>query len=275
MLRLCGVIALTAVWTLIPLPLAAEPVAAPEAEQTGQQPDSSKIEESASESTGAKSEQLLRAQIKARFSSLISSEMSGRINLLKIRDGEHFGAGQVLVGFHCSLEEAQLAKAKATLEKKRKTYEVNQKLAKLNSISNLELAVSKTEEDEAQADVRVAVAVLERCTIKAPFSGKVVEVTARPHQSVNDGEPLLEIVNDKDLEIEFIAPSKALPGLKAGRAFKVTLDETQKTYSAEIIRTGGRVDPVSQTIKVYGRITQNSSELLPGMSGSIELGRVE
>lgn len=255
--------------------LVAEPVAAPEIEQTGTQPDSSRIEESVSELAGAKSEQLLRAQVKARFSSLISSEMSGRINLLKIRDGEHFTAGQVLVGFHCSLEEAQLAKAKATLEKKRKTYEVNQKLAKLNSISNLELAVSKTEEDEAQADVRVAVAVLERCTIKAPFSGKVVEVTARAHQSVNDGEPLLEIVNDKDLEIEFIAPSKALPGLKPGRTFNVTLDETKRTYSAEIIRTGGRVDPVSQTIKVYGRITQDSSDLLPGMSGSIELGRIE
>ena len=81
----------------------------------------------------------------------------------------------------------------------------------------------------------------------------------------------MEIINDKDLEIEFIAPSRALPNLKPGKAFKVTLDETKHTYNAEIIRTGGRVDPVSQTIKVYGRIIGNSPDLLPGMSGSIEL----
>ena len=229
------------------------------------------IEASDSATIEAKSDQLLRAQIKARYSTQIASEMAGRINLLKIRDGERFNAGQLLVGFHCNMEEAELSKAKATLEKKRKTHEVNQKLAKLNSISTLELAVARTEEDEAKADVKMAEAGLERCTIKAPFSGKVVEVMARAYQSVKPGDPLLEIVNDKDLEIEFIAPSRALPKLQPGSNFKVTLDETKLTYNAQIIRVGGRVDPVSQTIKVYGRIIDNSSELLPGMSGSIEL----
>ncbi|NOU20536.1 MAG: biotin/lipoyl-binding protein, partial [Methyloglobulus sp.] len=53
--------------------------------------------------------QNLRAQIKARESTQISSERSGRISQLKIRDGERFTAGQVLVSFHCSLEEAQLS----------------------------------------------------------------------------------------------------------------------------------------------------------------------
>ncbi len=234
-----------------------------------------KAEEQLSEPGGDAAGQLLRAQIKARFSTLISSEMSGRIDHLKIRDGERFNTGQLLVGFNCNMEAAELSKAKAVLEKKRKTYEVNQKLANLNSISHLELAVSKTEEEEAKADVRVAEAVLDRCEIKAPFSGKVVEVIARAYQSVKEGEPLMEIVNDKDLEIEFIAPSKDWSVLKAGKTFKVVLDETKKSYDAEIIRLGGKVDPVSQTIKVYGRIKSNSPELLPGMSGYIELSPAE
>jgi membrane fusion protein, multidrug efflux system len=240
-------------------------------EPNDKQGEITKVEDLAPEKEATNTEQLLRAQIKARESTQISSEMSGRIIQLKIRDGERFTAGQLLVGFHCSLEEAQLAKAKATLEKKRKAYEVNQKLEKLNSISTLELAVAKAEEEEAKADVRVTEAMLGRCVIKAPFSGKVVEVTARAYQSVREGDPLLEIINEKDLEVEFIAPSRALPQLKPGNTFKVTLDETAKTYKASIIRLGGRVDPVSQTIKVYGRIMDNSAELLPGMSGAIKL----
>ncbi len=223
----------------------------------------------------ANESQLMRAQVKARQSTQIASEMAGRISLLKIRDGERFSAGEILVGFHCSLEEAQLSKAKATLEKKRKTHEVNQKLENLKSISTLQLDVSRTEQDEAKADVNVAQAMLEKCVIKAPFSGKVVEVTARAHQSVRPGDPLLEIISEKDLEIEFIAPSKSLPKLKPGKIFKVNLTETSKAYDAKIIRLGGKVDPVSQTIKVYGRITGNTSEILPGMSGSIELPQSE
>ena len=51
----------------------------------------------------------------------------------------------------------------------------------------------------------------------------------------------------------------------------MTLNETNKSYQAEITRLGGKVDPVSQTIKVYGRIIDKAAELLPGMSGAVEL----
>jgi RND family efflux transporter MFP subunit len=213
----------------------------------------------------------LRAQIKARQSTQISSEMNARIDQLKLRDGDRFSEGQTLVSFHCTLEEAQLNKAKATLEKAIKTYEVKQRLEELHSIGALELAVAKAEEGEAKAETQIAQAVLSRCVIKAPFSGKVTDVTAKPYQTVKTGDPLLEILDDKELEVEFIAPSKALPELTIGRHFQVTLNETNKAYQGEITRLGGKVDPVSQTIKVYGRIMNKSTELLPGMSGAVEL----
>lgn len=212
----------------------------------------------------------LRAQLKARQSTLISSEMSARISQLKLHDGERFAAGQVLVGFHCNLEEAQLSKSQATLGKKLKTYEVNQQLEVRRSIGALELSVSKAEAEEAKADVRITQAMLDRCAIHAPFSGKVAEVIARPYQSVRPGDPLLEILDDKDLEVEFMAPSRSMPNLISGKRFRVTLDEVAKSYQAEITRIGGKVDPVSQTIKVYGRIIDKADELLPGMSGAIE-----
>ena len=213
----------------------------------------------------------LRAQIKAKENSLISSEMNARINQLKLHDGERFTEGQTLVTFNCSLEEAQLNKAKASLEKALKNYEVKQRLEELKSISALEVAVAKAEEGEARAEVQIAQAVLSRCTIKAPFSGKVTDVIAKPYQTVKMGDPLLEILNDKSLEIEFMAESKNLSSLTVGKKFQVTINETGKTHAAEITRLGGKVDPVSQTIKVYGRITDKTDELLPGMSGAINL----
>ena len=213
----------------------------------------------------------LRAQIKARQSTVISSEMNARIIHLKLRDGERFSEGETLVGFHCSLEEAQLNKAKAALEKAVKTNEVKQRLEELHSIGALELAVAKAEEGEARAELQVAQAVLSRCTIKAPFSGKVTDVAAKLYQTAKAGDSLMEILDDKNLEIEFMAPSNRLTSLAIGSHFQVTINETNKTYQAEITRLGGKVDPVSQTIKVYGRIVDKSADLLPGMSGAVEL----
>ena len=222
------------------------------------------------ESPASPTELHLRAQLKARQSTMIASEINARISQLKLHDGERFSAGQVLVGFHCTLEEAQLSKSQATLGKKIKTYEVNQQLETRRSIGALELAVSKAEAEEARADVRIAQAMVDRCVIHAPFSGKVSEVIARPYQSVRPGDPLLEILDDKDLEVEFMASSRSMPNLAPGKRFRVTLDEVAKSYQAEITRIGGKVDPVSQTVKVYGRIIDKADELLPGMSGAIE-----
>jgi hypothetical protein len=36
---------------------------------------------------------------------------------------------------------------------------------------------------------------------------------------------------------------------------------------AEITRVGGRVDPVSQTVKVFGEVRGDVAELIAGMSG--------
>jgi multidrug efflux pump subunit AcrA (membrane-fusion protein) len=62
-----------------------------------------------------------------------------------------------------------------------------------------------------------------------------------------------------------------LSWLKVGTVFKVQIEETEKTYQAKVTRLGGRVDPVSQTIRVIGEITDNAPELMAGMSGQASL----
>jgi hypothetical protein len=55
--------------------------------------------------------------------------------------------------------------------------------------------------------------------------------------------------------------------LKPGCGFAVHIEESDKTYPAVIARVGGRVDPVSQTIKVFGEIQGDANDLMAGMSG--------
>jgi hypothetical protein len=78
---------------------------------------------------------------------------------------------------------------------------------------------------------------------------------------------LLDILDNRNLEVELIAPSRWLSWLKAGYGFQIRVEETDKTYPAKVTRLGGRVDPVSQSIKVIGVISGEAPELTAGMSG--------
>ena len=69
---------------------------------------------------------------------------------------------------------------------------------------------------QASAILKAEKIRVERCTIKAPYSGRIVEVLANEYESVDADTKLLSILNDKALEIELIVPSKWLGWLKNG-----------------------------------------------------------
>jgi membrane fusion protein, multidrug efflux system len=213
----------------------------------------------------------IRAQLTPRQFTTLSSEMAARIDRITTRVGDHFQKGDVLIEFDCAVQRAQEAHARAVLTQAEKTYTIDQRLVALKSMGQLELDVAAAEVAKAKADVAASEAVTGKCTIAAPFSGVTVDQKARAFQYTTPGQALLDILDDHGLEIELIAPSRWLSWLKPGFQFQVHIDETDKTYPARITRLGGRVDPISQSIKVIGEITADAPELMAGMSGRASL----
>lgn len=211
----------------------------------------------------------IRAQLTPRRYTTVSSEIGARISKMHVSEGSSFKAGATLVSFDCSLQEAQMRKSEADLAGFDKTYAANQRLAELNSIGQVELDTSLAARNKAKADVDMARTLLKKCSIPAPYSGRVAEQRARDEQYVQAGQPLLEILDDSALELEFLVPSKWLVWLKPGARFTVKIDETGKTYPATVVRTGARIDPVSQSIKIKGQVAGRYPELLAGMSGVV------
>ena len=243
--------------TLLTVLVLAVPAAAQQLGQQPGQPDAAAVP------------QVIRAQLVPRSFTTLSSETAARLDRISHRAGEHFQKGETLVEFDCVTQRAQVAKARAVLKAAEKTYAVHKRLFDLKSMSGLDLEVSAAEIDKAKADLAIADAMQSKCVVEAPFAGVVVDQKAREFQYTTPGQPLLEIVDDKALELEFIVPSAWLRWLKTGYAFSVAVDETGKIYHAHVELLGGRVDPVSESIKVTGTIDGDAQDLMPGMSGRV------
>lgn len=215
--------------------------------------------------------QEIRAQLLPRRFTTIAAEIGAKINRLPVPEGSAFKAGQTLVSFDCSLPQAMLQKARAELGAAEKTNAANQRLAELHSVGQLELDLSRSAVSKATAEVGAQQATLAKCTIVAPFSGRIAEQKAREQQYVQPGQPLLDILDDSVLELEFLVPSLWLSTLRVGQSFQVQIDETRRSYPAKFIRIGARVDPVSQSVKVAAAIDGKFVELIAGMSGRVLL----
>jgi RND family efflux transporter MFP subunit len=213
----------------------------------------------------------IRAQLSPHRYTTIAAEIGAKINRLPVKEGGAFKAGQVLVGFDCSMQQSQLNKARAALSGAESTYKSNKRLAELGSIGKVELQVSESEVMKNRAEVASMNTLLSKCSIAAPFSGRVSEQKVREQQYVQPGQAILEIIDDSVLELEFLVPSKWLAWIKPGTKFQVSIDETRKDYPAQVQRIGAKVDPVSQSVKLVATIDGRFPELIAGMSGRINL----
>lgn len=214
-----------------------------------------------------------RAQVKAVHSALLSSKLSGKIESVRFRDGERFKKGEVLLQYDCAVASAQLAKARAAETAAVGKMRAAEALKKLNSVSATEFEEARAALLMARAEADVEKINVGRCAIKAPYDGVVGETFVEPFEYVAEGAKLLTVYDDSAFEVEMILPSQVVKHLKIGSPFLFNVEETAAVYEAEVSRVAGSVDPVSQSVKVTGRLTSPSgpekSGLLSGMSGVV------
>jgi membrane fusion protein (multidrug efflux system) len=169
----------------------------------------------------APEQQEIRAQLTPHRYTALAAEIGAKINRLPVQDGGRFKAGQLLIAFDCSLQQAQLNKAKAALTAADQSWAANKRLAELNSIGKVELNLSEAEVLKNRADVAYMQTMLGKCSISAPFSGCVTERKVQEQQYVQPGQAIMDIIDDSVLEIEFLVPSRWLAWVKPGTAFQV------------------------------------------------------
>lgn len=210
----------------------------------------------------------VRVLIVPKTETVLSGEIAGRIQSIRADIGDRFKKGEPLVVFDCEMYKAQMKKAQAELAEARKTLEVNRRLDKLGSVSQLEMATSRTRAQRAQAELALRKTQVDKCVIQAPFTGRVVQRKAQPFEYVSSGQPLLEVIDDIHLQLQLFVPSHWLKWLKPGAGFTVHIEETGQEYPAKVTTLGARLDPVSQTLEIRGEVEGEHPELLAGMSGT-------
>ncbi|MBF0133411.1 MAG: HlyD family efflux transporter periplasmic adaptor subunit [Magnetococcales bacterium] len=206
----------------------------------------------------------------AAFATL-SSRMAGTIAAMHVREGGSFARGDLLVAFDCSGPKASLAKGRADLQMAEKKHEVNRRMKELDSVSQVELALSEAMVQKARADVGIAQVFVQDCAIHAPYDGRVSQRHVQPFDGVAVGAPLLDILANGPLRVSMYVPWSWSTWLTVKTPFAIRLQEKGPEYAARVTAMGARVDPASQTLGIWGEMNAVFPELLAGMSVTARL----
>lgn len=215
----------------------------------------------------------VRGQLRAVRHTVLSSGFAGRVDAFDASVGETVAEGDALVQMDCAELQADRAAMNARERAAAARYDVNRRLAQVNNVSGLEVDLSRAELAVARAESRRVAAKMVYCTVAAPFSGVVAAKHVQAYEHVQAGEPLLDLVDNSALRVEVAVPSTWLARLRPEHPFVLRVDELGgRALDGRIVHSEGRVDPVSQTIRLLGEIDGRPDGLLAGMSGPVVLG---
>jgi membrane fusion protein, multidrug efflux system len=199
---------------------------------------------------------------------VLLAQMVGRIVKLNGDLGRRVVKGELLVGMDCSESLAKLTMSQAELASASETYNSKVRLKKLDAAGDIEVSLAAAAVSRADGQIAMTQAQIQNCSVHAPFSGRIARMHVKPHQGVNAGQTLLELVSDGPPRLRLNVSSKWLRTIKVGTPFEVEIEETGKTYEAAVSAINGRVDAVAQTIEVEARLSRPYKTLLAGMSGT-------
>lgn len=209
----------------------------------------------------------VRGIVASKHVALISVDVRSKVNEIPFRVGESFSKNDTLLNFDCVVLKAEASAAYASLLAAKAEYDSNLELQSGNAAGELDVELAKARMQESKGMWAAAKGRTNHCTIKAPFNGKVAALSVHEHELSQPDKPIMKIVGNTDLELNFVVPSSWLSWLKPETDFTFTIDETGKDYLVSVTRIGAEIDAVSGTIEIFGKFVEGQEDVIPGMSG--------
>jgi membrane fusion protein (multidrug efflux system) len=197
----------------------------------------------------------------------ISASVDGHITKILFNNGETVQKQDVLIKLDSATEKANLAKATAKAQSSKLQYERNNELIAQHMISDQDLDSSKAQYLQDQADVNTAQAALDKRSIKAPFAGTVGETKVSVGDYITAGQPLVNIVGQEALRVDYSIPENMLGEIKIGDKVLLHAEiDPQQKITAQLSFIAPSVNPDTHTINCQATITTaNTENLRAGM----------
>jgi RND family efflux transporter MFP subunit len=179
----------------------------------------------------------------------VSAPVSSRIEAMKVKEGDAVKAGQPLAQLYGRLEELEMQRAKALLERREFEAKGARRLFENRIIPEAKALESRIELDLARLQYETAAEQVRLRTVLSPLDGVVVRRTHEAGEAVSAAQPLFRILDLSRVVVQVGVGPKTLANLAPGRKVRVSL-----LQGAEPLVVEGEVVLVDPCADAEGRV---------------------
>ena len=196
----------------------------------------------------------------------VSADLAGTVDRILFDSGQAVREGAVLAVLDTRQEKAQLAAIEAQRELARLTFERMEGLLNERVISRAEFDRATADYRQSEAQLAEVRAVIERKTIRAPFSGVLGIRQVNLGQYLAGGDALVTLQSINPIYVNFGVPQQTVGQIPVGRAVRVTTsDVAAAEWNGRVTAIDSLVDEATRNIQVQATLANPNGRLRPGM----------
>jgi len=194
----------------------------------------------------------------------LTSEISGRVVNLNIKEGGYVRKGQLIAKLNDEELVAQIKKVEFEEQLADQTKVRQKKLLEINAISKEEYDMAVTRVNTLSADKEFLQAQLEKTSVIAPFSGKIGLKNISNGAYLTPNEVIATLVQTDPVKIDFTVPEKYAQKIKVGQEVRLTIDGSNRIFTATVIALDSKIDEALRTLRVRATTKNKEGFLYPG-----------
>jgi membrane fusion protein (multidrug efflux system) len=200
----------------------------------------------------------------------VTTEIAGQVREILARSGQMVETGDVLLRLDDSVDKADLNGLIAQRTLASLQFERAKKLLRDKSISRSDYDTSRANLDSAEAAVAAKRALINKKTIRAPFSGQLGIADINPGQYLSPGDAIVSLQALDPVYVDYSLPERHLSRVHVGQRVEVGVQAwPDRRFRGVISAINPGIDPGTRTLRLRATLDNPDHLLRPGMFAEV------
>ena len=202
----------------------------------------------------------------------VTTEIAGQVLEINFKSGQDVKKGDVLVELNADTDKAQLLSLQAAADLSATVLKRDKGQFDAQAIAQAQVDADMADLKSKKALLAQQQAVIDKKTIRAPFSGKLGITTVNPGQYLNPGDKIVTLQTIDPIYVDFNLPQKEVGNLTMGQVVNVTTDGFPGVeFPGKITAISPKVDTTTRNIVVEATFANPKRQMLPGMFANAQV----
>lgn len=202
----------------------------------------------------------------------LALDVSGLVESVNLKSGDDVTKGQLLLQLRDEDDKGKLASLQATAKLAALTADRSRQQLAVQAISRAQYDTDMANLKSAQAQVDAQQALVDKKTLRAPFSGRAGIITVNPGAYLNAGTTIVTLQQMDPLYVDFYVPQRELGRVHDGQKIDLSLDAFgDRHFEGTVTAINPKVENDTRNVQIEATVPNHAGLLTPGMFAKVSV----